>query len=116
MAGDARETLGSVIARLEEVIDGRRGAADSWSARLIADRGLAARKLIEEAAETAFATLENDKAAIAAEAADLVYHLLALLAAAGVTTAEVAAVLAAREGRSGLEEKASRTPPRNKGR
>lgn len=104
-------SLSSVIERLERVIESRRGATDSWSARLLADRELAARKVIEEATEAAFAALKNDKRALAAEAADVIYHLLALLAAASVTTAEVAAVLAAREGRSGLAEKAARTSP-----
>jgi phosphoribosyl-ATP pyrophosphohydrolase len=109
MNRDAPHALGSVIAHLEQVIESRRGAADSWSARLLADRELAARKLIEEAAEAAFAALRDDRAAIAAEAADLLYHLLAVLVGAGVTTAEVAAILDARQGRSGLEEKASRS-------
>jgi phosphoribosyl-ATP pyrophosphohydrolase len=43
-----------------------------------------------------------------AEAADLLYHLLVLLEARGVTLAEVEAALAERVGMSGLEEKASR--------
>jgi phosphoribosyl-ATP pyrophosphohydrolase len=116
MTRDAPLTLGSVIAHLEQVIASRRGAADSWSAKLLADRELAARKLIEEAAEAAFAALKDDRAAIAAEAADLLYHLLALLVGAGVTTAEVAAILEARQGRSGLKEKASRPGADEKGR
>jgi phosphoribosyl-ATP pyrophosphohydrolase len=96
--------------RLAAVVEARRGAdpESSWSARLIADPRLAAKKLAEEAVETALAAVEGDRAAIAAESADLVYHWLALLAATGVTLDEVAAVLEAREGRSGLVEKASR--------
>ncbi len=43
-----------------------------------------------------------------AEAADLIYHLLVLLEARGVTLTEVEAALAARVGMSGLDEKASR--------
>jgi phosphoribosyl-ATP pyrophosphohydrolase len=45
---------------------------------------------------------------LAAESADLLYHWLVLLAAAGVSTDDVAAKLEAREGRSGLDEKAAR--------
>jgi phosphoribosyl-ATP pyrophosphohydrolase len=99
-----------VLARLAATIDERRGAdpATSWSARLMADPQLAAKKLAEEAVETALAAAQSDKAAIAAESADLVYHWLALLAATGVTLDEVAAVLEAREGVSGVEEKAGR--------
>ncbi len=99
-----------VTERLAAVIESRRGGNPkrSWSARLIADRTLAAKKLGEEALETALAGLAGDKAALAAESADLIYHWLALLAGAGVSLDDVAAVLEAREGRSGLEEKASR--------
>jgi phosphoribosyl-ATP pyrophosphohydrolase len=97
--------------RLAAVIEARRGAdpGSSWSARLIADPALAAKKLAEEAVETALAAVQGDRAAVAAESADLIYHWLALLAATGVTLGDVAAVLEAREGRSGLAEKASRS-------
>ena len=99
-----------VLARLAATIEARRGAdpASSWSARLIADPQLAAKKLAEEAVEAALAAAQGDKAALAAESADLVYHWLALLAAMGVGLDEVAAVLEAREGTSGVEEKAGR--------
>jgi phosphoribosyl-ATP pyrophosphohydrolase len=49
-----------------------------------------------------------DPDALAAESADVIYHWLVMLAAAGVSLDQVAAKLEAREGRSGLEEKASR--------
>ncbi len=96
--------------RLAAVIEARRGAdpGSSWSARLIADPALAAKKLAEEAVETALAAVQGDRSAIAAESADLIYHWLALLAATGVALDDVAAILEAREGRSGLAEKASR--------
>ena len=99
-----------VLARLAATIESRRGAdpAQSWSARLIADPHLAAKKLAEEAVETALAAAGADKTAVAAESADLVYHWLALLAATGVSLDDVAAVLEAREGTSGVEEKARR--------
>jgi phosphoribosyl-ATP pyrophosphohydrolase len=99
-----------VLARLAATIEARRGAdpAGSWSARLIADPQLAAKKLAEEAVEAALAAAQGDKAALTAESADLVYHWLALLAAMGVSLDEVAEVLEAREGVSGVEEKARR--------
>jgi len=103
-------TLGEVLARLEATIASRRGGDPgvSYTARLLADPRLAAKKLGEEAVETVIAAIVEDKAALAAESADLLYHWMVLLAAAGVSTAEVAASLAHREGVSGLEEKASR--------
>ena len=58
--------------------------------------------------ETVIAAIQGDPDALAAESADLLYHWLVLLAAAGVDSDAVAAKLEAREGRSGIEEKASR--------
>ena len=100
-----------VISDLWRVIQSRKGAAPelSWSSTLLADPPLAAKKLAEEAVETALAAVQGDKAAVVAESADLIYHWLALLAATGVTPDEVARELRRREGRSGLEEKAVRT-------
>jgi phosphoribosyl-ATP pyrophosphohydrolase len=105
--------FGDVAARLALVIEARRGAdpAQSWSARLLADRPLAAKKLAEEAVETALAAALDDREALVAESADLIYHWLAVLAAAGVSLDEVAQALEAREGRSGVAEKASRSVP-----
>jgi phosphoribosyl-ATP pyrophosphohydrolase len=102
--------LAEVIERLAAVIDSRRGAdpAASWSARLIADRPLAAKKLAEEAVEAALAAALEDRAALIAESADLIYHWLAVLAGAGIGLDEVAAALEAREGTSGVAEKAAR--------
>jgi phosphoribosyl-ATP pyrophosphohydrolase len=100
----------NTLERLVAVIESRRGAdpAESWSAKLLADPSLAAKKLAEEAMEAALAAVKGDKDELAAESADLVYHWLVLLAAAGVSLDDVAAKLEAREGRSGIEEKASR--------
>ena len=99
-----------VVERLAAVIESRRGGdpATSWSAKLLADPALAAKKLAEEAVETALAAVQHDREALTAESADLVYHWLALLAACGVSLDEVAAKLEAREGTSGVDEKASR--------
>ena len=99
-----------VVARLQAVIESRRGAdpASSWSAKLLADTPLAAKKLAEEAMEAALAAVQRDKDALAAESADLVYHWLVVLAASGVSLDDVAAKLEAREGMSGVAEKAGR--------
>lgn len=102
--------LAEVIDRLTATLEARRGAdpSVSWTAKLIADPSLAARKLGEEAVEAVVAALSQDEAALASEAADVIYHLLALLAAKGVSTDAVAAVLEGREGKSGIAEKAGR--------
>lgn len=103
--------LGEVLARLAAVIEGRKGAdpSASWTARLLAD-GVerCARKFGEEAVETVIAAVGADPDALAAESADLLYHWLVLMAAAGVPLEAVAARLEAREGRSGIAEKLSR--------
>jgi phosphoribosyl-ATP pyrophosphohydrolase len=68
-------------------------------------------KIIEEAAELVEAAGEPDEVGrqhTIAEAGDLLYHALVLLACRGVRLAEVEAELARRFGVSGLEEKASR--------
>ena len=98
------------IERLNATIEARRGAdpATSWSARLLADGPLAAKKLAEEAVELALASVQNDRAAVIAESADVIYHWLALIAGAGVTLDDIAAALEARESRSGIAEKAAR--------
>jgi phosphoribosyl-ATP pyrophosphohydrolase len=99
-----------VVERLVAVIEQRRHAdpSVSWSARLLADPALAAKKLGEEAIETVLAAAADDSDALAAESADLIYHWLVVLAASGVSLDDVAAKLEAREGTSGIEEKASR--------
>jgi phosphoribosyl-ATP pyrophosphohydrolase len=99
-----------VAARLAAVIESRKGgdATASYTAKLLADPSLAAKKLGEEAIEAVIAATQGDKAALAAESADLIYHWLVVLAAAGVSLDDVAAKLEAREGTSGLAEKASR--------
>jgi phosphoribosyl-ATP pyrophosphohydrolase len=100
-----------ILTRLDAVIAARRGAdpASSYTAKLLAGGPpLAAKKFGEEAIEAALAAVQNDKTALAAESADVIYHWLVLLAASGVTLDDVAAALEAREGTSGLDEKASR--------
>jgi phosphoribosyl-ATP pyrophosphohydrolase len=102
--------LFETLARLAAVIEARKGgdASASYTAQLLADPARAAKKLGEEAVETVIAAAQNDPDALAAESADLLYHWLVMLAAAGVSLDAVAEKLEAREGRSGLDEKASR--------
>lgn len=97
-----------IVSRLSATIASRRGAdaSGSWTAKLLADPKLAAKKLAEEAIETALASSADETAA---ESADLIYHWLVLLEARGVSLDAVAAKLEAREGTSGVAEKASRT-------
>jgi phosphoribosyl-ATP pyrophosphohydrolase len=104
------ERLAGVLSRLSAVIEARKGAdpAASYTAKLLSDPALAAKKLGEEAVETVIAAVQGEADALAAESADLLYHWLVVLAAAGVELDAVAAKLEAREGVSGHAEKAAR--------
>jgi phosphoribosyl-ATP pyrophosphohydrolase len=84
---------------------------ESYTAKLLHD-GIdrCARKFGEEAVETIVAAVARDRSGVALEAADVLYHLLVLLKASGVTLDEVMAELDRRTGQSGLAEKASRQP------
>ena len=96
---------------LEATIAARRAAdpASSYVAKLLAGGApLIAKKLGEEAIETVIAALGDDKVALTAEAADLLFHLLVLLNAKGVAFADVEAELVRRESVSGIAEKAAR--------
>ena len=108
-----REPLDSrVLERLFAVIDSRRGGdpGGSYTARLFADgRARIARKTGEEALEVVIAALGEGKEKLAAESADLLYHLLVLWADADVKPNDVWEELARREGVSGLAEKAARS-------
>lgn len=84
-------------------------AEDSYSAKLAAGGvELCARKFGEESIELVIAALNGDHRAMTAEAADLMYHFLALLEVGGVSLDEVLAELERRTGQSGLAEKAAR--------
>lgn len=104
------QRFAEVLQRLAATIAARRAAdqGSSYTAQLLSDPARAAKKLGEEAVETVIAAIGTDKDALAAESADLVYHWLVVLAAAGVSLDDVAAKLESREGTSGLAEKASR--------
>jgi phosphoribosyl-ATP pyrophosphohydrolase len=98
---------------LEERVRERAAAsADASYTRKLLDRGVAhcAKKLGEEAVEAVLAAAVEDRDRVIAESADLIYHLLVVLRARGISLAEVEAELAMRVKTSGLEEKASRKP------
>ena len=101
------------LERLAATIEARKGAdpASSYTAKLLSE-GVerAAKKLGEEAVETVIAAVQGDADALAAESADLIYHWLVVLARAGVSLDAVAERLEAREGVSGIAEKAGRKP------
>ena len=99
------------LIRLEATIASRRGADPkaSYVASLFAKgRPKIARKLGEEAVEAIVAALAEDKVALTGEAADILFHLLVLLADADVPLADVLAELDRREGVSGHDAKAGR--------
>jgi phosphoribosyl-ATP pyrophosphohydrolase len=105
MANDLFDTL-------EATIRARRTAdpETSYVARLTAKgRAKIAQKLGEEATETVIAAMQDDKAALTSEAADLMFHLLILLTDAGLSLNDIRVELARREGVSGITEKAART-------
>lgn len=96
---------------LEAIIASRKTADpdSSWTAKLLAKGPeKCAEKFGEEAIEAIIAAVKDDRDNLRDEAADVLYHLLVMLAARDVALADVMAVLEARTRRSGLAEKASR--------
>ncbi len=96
---------------LEKRIQERAQApAEASYTRKLLDKGIehCAKKLGEEAIETVIAAATEDRERMIAETGDLLYHLLVVLHARGISLAEVEAALAERRGMSGLEEKALR--------
>lgn len=99
------------LSRLAATIEARKGAdpESSWTAKLLAKGPeKCAEKFGEEAVEAIIEAVKGDRARLTAEAADVIYHLLVMLAARDVTLADVEAELSRREGQGGLAEKASR--------
>ena len=97
--GDADAPGLGRLARLERTIAARAAAdpSESWTAKLLAQGPRrAAQKVGEEGVETALAGAAGPDEELAAEAADLVYHLLVLLKARDMTLADVLKVLEAR--------------------
>nr|WP_206760992.1 phosphoribosyl-ATP diphosphatase [Tabrizicola soli] len=96
---------------LAATIAARKGAdpETSWTAKLLAKGPeKCAEKFGEEAVEAIIEAVKGDRARLTAEAADVLYHLLVMLAARDVTLGDVLAELDRREGTSGIAEKAGR--------
>ena len=101
----------STLDTLAATIAARKSAdpESSWTAKLLAKGPeKCAEKFGEEAIEAVIAAAAQDRDALIGEAADVLYHLMVMLAARDVSWAEVEAELARREGTSGIAEKASR--------
>lgn len=104
----------TALNRLAATIAARKGADPdtSWTAKLLASGPeKCAAKFGEEAIEAIIEAVKGDRAKLTAEAADVVFHLLVMLAARDVSLADVLAELERREGKSGIAEKASRSEP-----
>lgn len=102
----------SVLKDLEAVIASRKGADpdSSWTAKLLSKGPeKCAEKFGEEAIEAIIAAAKDDRENLTYEAADVLYHLLVMLAARDVALDDVLNELARRQGLSGIEEKASRS-------
>ncbi|MFN4008748.1 MAG: phosphoribosyl-ATP diphosphatase [Pannonibacter sp.] len=99
------------LADLDAIVAARSASDDetSYTRKLVGKGvGKCAQKLGEEAVEAAIAAVQGDRDGLKGEAADLLYHLLVVLKVCDVPLSAVMAELAARTGRTGLEEKASR--------
>jgi len=102
---------GFTLPDLARMIDTRAadGGVASYTAKLLAaGPAQAAKKLGEEAVEAAIAAVQGDRAALTAEAADVLYHLLVVLKSCDVPLTSVMAELERRTRQSGLAEKAAR--------
>ncbi len=101
----------SALHRLAATIAARANADpdSSWTAKLLAKGPeKCAEKFGEEAIEAVIEAVKGDPARLTAEAADVIYHLLVMCAARGVTLDQIEAELDRRDGQSGLAEKAAR--------
>lgn len=99
------------LAKLLETITARKAAdpASSYTAKLFAaGRSKIAQKLGEEAVEAAIAATRGRRDEVINESADLLFHLLVMLAEQNIALEEVMNELKRREGISGLDEKANR--------
>jgi phosphoribosyl-ATP pyrophosphohydrolase len=102
------------LARLAATIEARKGAdpETSWTAKLLSKGPeKCAEKFGEEAIEAIIEAVKGDREALTREAADVIYHLLVMCAARGVTLAGIEAELDRREAQSGIAEKAGRAQP-----
>lgn len=106
-----QEPDGRVLDDLHAIILSRKEAdpSQSYTAKLFRDGPAEmAKKVGEEATETIIEAVGDSSARLAEESADLLYHLLVLWAAKGISPADVWRALERRKGVSGLVEKAGR--------
>ncbi|MBZ4024084.1 phosphoribosyl-ATP diphosphatase [Rhodobacter sp. TJ_12] len=99
------------LSRLAATVEARKTADpdSSWTAKLLAKGPeKCAEKFGEEAVEAIIAAAKNDRENLVYEAADVLYHLVVMLAARDIPLDEVLAELERREGTSGIAEKAAR--------
>ena len=99
------------LEELERVVAARAEASpdESWTAKLLSKGPeKCAEKFGEEAVEAIIEAVKNDRARLASEAADVLFHLLVMLRARDVPLSEVMDELARRQGTSGIAEKAAR--------
>lgn len=105
--------MSDTLTRLDALIASRKSASpdSSYTAKMFA-KGSAkcAEKFGEEAVEAIIAAAKEDRENLVGEAADVLYHLLVMLHASGLSLSEVEAELEGREGMSGIAEKAARKP------
>ncbi|MEO9514321.1 MAG: phosphoribosyl-ATP diphosphatase [Paracoccaceae bacterium] len=97
---------------LFDTIQSRKNAQpeSSWTAKLLSKGPeKCAEKFGEEAIEAIIEAVKGDKDRLTSEAADVLYHLLVMLASRDVHLSDVLAELSRRQGQSGLEEKSSRS-------
>ena len=98
--------------RLAATIQARKSADpdSSWTAKLLSKGPeKCAEKFGEEAIEAIIAAAKNDRENLTAEAADVLCHLLVMLASCDIPLSDVWAELDRRSAQSGLAEKASRS-------
>lgn len=101
----------TALDRLAATIASRKGAdpETSWTAKLLSKGPeKCAEKFGEEAIEAVIEAVKGDREKLTYEAADVLYHLLVMLAARDVNLEDVLAELDRRDGTSGLAEKAAR--------
>ncbi|MFZ8958819.1 MAG: phosphoribosyl-ATP diphosphatase [Paracoccaceae bacterium] len=103
--------MSDILIQLAKTIEARKGAdpESSWSAKLLSKGPeKAAEKFGEEAVEAIIEAVKGDKAALTREAADVIYHLMVMLAARDVALSDVLAELERRTSQGGIAEKANR--------
>jgi phosphoribosyl-ATP pyrophosphohydrolase len=103
--------MSDILIQLAKTIEARKGAdpESSWTAKLLSKGPeKAAEKFGEEAVEAIIEAVKGDKAALTREAADVIYHLMVMIAARNVTLSDVLTELERRTSQSGISEKANR--------